>query len=74
MTKLKQKIILFISPSYQAFERPTSICNLYMNRFAIDEEAGSEILKIYQFKMPGEIEDKTNEHHLLYNETGLILN
>ena len=73
MTKLKQKIIVFISPSDQAFERPTSICNLYMNRFAIEEEAGSEILKIYQFK-PGVIEDKINERQLLHNGTGLILN
>ena len=74
MTKLKRKIIVFIWPSDQAFERPTSICNLYMNRFAIEEETGSEILKIYQFKTPGEIKDKTNEDHLLYNGTGLIVN
>jgi len=44
-----------------------------MNRFAIEEEAGSEILKIYQFK-PGVIEDKINERQLLHNGTGLILN
>ena len=50
MTKVQQKIILFINQS-ESFERSTSICNLYMNRFAIEEEAGSEILKIFQFEM-----------------------
>ena len=50
MTKLKQKIILFISPVQHAYERPTSVCNLYMNRFAIEEEAETEILNIYQFR------------------------
>ena len=48
MKKLKQQIILFVSPSEHAFERPSNICNLYMNRFAIEEEAGCEILNIYQ--------------------------
>ena len=50
MTKLKQQIILFISPVQHAYERPISVSNLYMNRFAIEEEAETEILNIYQFR------------------------
>ena len=41
-----QKIVLFIDPTYDAFDKPLSILNLYMNRFAVDEDAASEILKI----------------------------
>ena len=49
MTKVKQKIILFINQS-ESFERSTSICNLYMNRFTIDEDAGHETVKIYEIE------------------------
>ena len=48
--KLKQKIILFIEPNDEDQMSPTSIGNLYMNRFAIDEDAADEILNIYHLK------------------------
>ena len=46
MTKLMQKIVIFIEPTYAAYETPTKIGNIFMNRFAIDEDAEIEILKI----------------------------
>ena len=47
-----QKIVLFIEPNYNAFSTPLTIGNLLMNRFAIDEDAGSEILKIFELEKP----------------------
>ena len=44
-----QKIILFIEPSDREYETPVKIGNLFMNRFAIDEDASTEILKIFEF-------------------------
>ena len=45
-----QKIVLFIEPNEHAFETPFKIGNLFMNRFAIDESAASEILKIFELE------------------------
>ena len=45
-----QKIVLFIEPSGNAFETPLKIGNLFMNRFAVDEDAASEILKIFELE------------------------
>ena len=50
MSKLNQKIVLFIEPAMAACAKPSKIGNLFMNRFAIDEDAKNEILKIYQLK------------------------
>ena len=50
MTKIKQNIILFIEPNESPSESTLNIGNLYMNRFAIDEDKASEILKIYQLQ------------------------
>ena len=41
-----QKIVLFIDPSYDAFDKPFNIGHLFMNRIAVDEDAAFEILKI----------------------------
>ena len=46
MSKIMQKIVLFIDPSYDAFDKPFNIGHLFMNRIAVDEDAASEILKI----------------------------
>ena len=55
MPRLKQKIVLFIEPTEQKYMRkpykkkystPSKIGNLFTNRFCIDEDASSEILKI----------------------------
>ena len=45
-----QKIVLFIEPSEETYNTPLKIGNLFMNRFAVDEEAGSEILKIFELE------------------------
>ena len=47
-----QKIVLIIEPALGTHERPSKIGNVFMNRFAIDEGAKNEILKIYQLKGP----------------------
>ena len=43
-----QKIILFIEPNDRAFYTPVKIGNLFMNRFAIDEDASAEFLNIFE--------------------------
>ena len=48
MSKNSQKIVLFIEPSDHACDTPLKIGNLFMNRFAVDEDAASEILKIFE--------------------------
>ena len=50
MSKLKQKIVLFIEPAEFAWTTSSKIGNLFMNRFAIDEDANHEILKICYLK------------------------
>ena len=48
MSKLNQKFVVFIEQAAEEFYKPSKIGNLFMNRFAIDEDAKNEILKIYQ--------------------------
>ena len=43
-----QKIVLFIEPSDDAFLKPFKIGHLFTNRFAIEEEANFEIVKIFE--------------------------
>ena len=43
-----QKIVLFIEPNDDACYTPLKIGNLFMNRFAVEEDAASEILKIFE--------------------------
>ena len=50
MTKLNQKIVLFIDPAVKAWKTPSKIGNLFMNGFGIDEDAKHEILKIYHLE------------------------
>ena len=45
-----QKIVLFIEPIDELFSTPLKIGNLFMNRFAVDEDAASEILKIFELE------------------------
>ena len=45
-----QKIVLFIEPTETAWHTPLKIGNLFMNRFAVDEDAASEILKIFELE------------------------
>ena len=46
--EIMQKIILIIEPSDNAYDTPAKIGNIFMNRFAIDEDASSEVLKIFE--------------------------
>ena len=50
MSKLNEKIVLFIEPAFRACAKHSKIGNLFMNRFAIDEDAKNEIVKIYQLE------------------------
>ena len=50
MSKLNQKIVLFIESAVGAWFTPSKIGNLFMNRFAIGEDAKHEILKIYHLE------------------------
>ena len=43
-----QKIVLFIEPTDREFEPPFKIGKLFTNRFSIDEEASSEVLKVLE--------------------------
>ena len=61
MSKIKQKIVLFIEPSDNAHDTPLKIGNLFMNRFAVDEEAASEILKIFELEKTS-LEMSSPEH------------
>ena len=40
------KIVLFIEPSDDAFSTPEKIGHLFMNRFAVDEDASCEVLNV----------------------------
>ena len=48
MSKIKHKIVVFIEPNDNAYKTPLKIGNLFMNRFAVDEDAASEILNIFE--------------------------
>ena len=43
-----QNIVLFIAPATSTYNVPSKIGNLFINRFAINEEENSEILKILE--------------------------
>ena len=45
---MSQKIVLFIEPNDDAFLKPFKIGHLFTNRFAIEEEANFEIVKIFE--------------------------
>ena len=50
MDKRSQKIVLFIEPRVVRSVTPSKIGNLFMNRFAIDEDQSHEILKIFELE------------------------
>ena len=43
-----QKIILFIEPTDREFETPSKIGSLLTNRFAINEDASTKIVKVLE--------------------------
>ena len=50
MPKIMQKVVLFIEPIDDGFYTSSKIGNLFTNRFAIDEDAGFEILSILELE------------------------
>ena len=50
MSRSSQKIVLFIEPTDEAFYTPSKIGHLFMNRFAIDEDPGFEIVKVLELE------------------------
>ena len=54
MSKSSQKIVLFIEPSDEAWDTPSKIGHLFMNRFAVDEDPGFEIVKVLELKKTSE--------------------
>ena len=53
MSKSNHKIVLFIDvtePAVTIWSPSSKIGNLFINRFAIDEDANHEILKIYHLE------------------------
>ena len=48
ISKLMQKLVFFIDSNGKDYGLASNIANLYMNRFTIDEDAGHEIVKIYE--------------------------
>ena len=43
-------LVFCVEPSQEAFVQPYEIGHLFMNRFAIDEDAGFEILSFLEFE------------------------
>ena len=64
MPKLMQKLVFFIEPTDKGYELSSTVGNLYMNRFAIDEDAGHEIVNIHEATFKTHRED----HLFLPNE------
>lgn len=63
---MKQQIILFIEPAKEEWKCQESIGNLYLNRFAIDEDAGHEVLGVYYLKQSSA--EMCYEKHELYSK------
>jgi len=45
-----QKLVFFIEPTDKNFGSASTAGNLFMNRFAIDEDAGHEIVNTYKIE------------------------
>ena len=65
---------MFIEPSHREFETPLKIGNLFTNRFAIDEDASSEIVKIVELdKKSTAVSWKEYQNDLYYKGMNLII-
>ena len=64
-----QKIILFVEPIDDAFLTPEKIGNIFMNRFAIEEDDSSEILKIFELDSTAfEVSEPEEENYPLLDQ------
>ena len=50
MPKSSEKIVLFIEPNDEVWDTPSKIGHLFMNRFAVDEDPGFEIVKVLELE------------------------
>ena len=80
MAKIMQKIVLFIEPSDDAWQTPLKIGNLFMNRCAVDEDAASEIVQIFELdktslkiSRPKDLEHKNFEEERKQKGMDLII-
>ena len=64
MSKSSQKIVLFIEPHDDAFCTPSKIGHLFMNRFAVDEDPGFEIVKVLELEKASQA--MSNKNHSEY--------
>ena len=62
MQKLMHKIVLFIEPTDDAWSTPSKIGHLIMNRFAIDEDASFEIVKVFELGKTSSVMSNPNPH------------
>ena len=72
MAKAMHKIILFIEPIDEAFFTPEKAGHLFMNRFAVDEDASFEVLNVMEL---GQASEKMSypqhpEYIMFQNERG----
>ena len=58
---MMQKIVLFIEPFEARWATPLKIGNLFVNRFAVEEDAASEVLKIFELEKSSD-EMSSHEH------------
>ena len=64
---MSQKIVLFIEPNVGACYTPLKIGNLFINRFSVEEDAASEILKILELEKTSiKISDSDSEYNPEY--------
>ena len=75
MSKSNQKIVLFIDSAARACYTPSKIGNLFMNRFAIDEAATHEILKLYHLEntVQSNFREYTLEEGMDLMDNGIIV-
>ena len=66
MSKSSQKIVLFIEPHDHAWLTPSKIGHLFMNRFAVDEDPGFEIVKVLELEKTSEV--MSDEFHSEYKK------
>ena len=75
-----QKIVLFIEPTENPAETPFKIGNLFMNRCAVDEDAATEIVQIFELdktslkiSRPKDLEHKNFEEERKQKGMDLII-
>ena len=67
------QVVLFNHPEKRSFVKNNEVGNLFMNRFAIEEDANFEILKIFQVENFSLFDDDSGDIQINYEKgKGLI--